>query len=204
MPGLARAPYAAGMTNFAFTRRHFVVTGAALAAMSPGRVLGHVGPPHTAPETMRTRDVEVRADLPVDTIHVFPQYFSIYHVRAPGFAREYHVAVGDLGRNMVGSTVIRRKEEWPSWTPTQNMIRREPELYAEFAGGVPGGPDNPLGARALYLYRNGRDTFYRIHGTPQPWTIGQAVSSGCIRLTNDDVIELYPNVTLGTVVTSYI
>lgn len=183
------------------TRRHFIVTG--FAAVTPSAVLGHAGLPHQSHETMRARNVEVRSDIEVDTIHVFPEYFSIYHVRAPGQAREYHVAVGDDGRNLRGTTVIKRKEEWPSWTPTKNMIRREPETYAEFAGGMPGGPDNPLGARALYLYRGGRDTMYRIHGTPQPWTIGQAVSSGCIRLTNDDVIELYPNVTLGTKVISY-
>jgi lipoprotein-anchoring transpeptidase ErfK/SrfK len=183
------------------TRRHFIATG--LAALTPSSVLGHAGLPHDSFATMTARDVEIRPDVEVDTIHVFPQYFSIYHVRAPGMAREYHVAVGEQGRNMAGVTTIRRKEEWPSWTPTQNMIRREPEVYGQYAGGMPGGPENPLGARALYLYRGGRDTMYRIHGTPQPWTIGQAVSSGCIRLTNDDVIELYPRVQLGTKVISY-
>ncbi|WP_375260348.1 L,D-transpeptidase [Palleronia sp.] len=183
------------------TRRHFIATG--FAALTPSAVLGHAGLPHKSLETMRARDVEIRDDVEVDTIHVFPDYFSIYHVRAPGRAREYHVAVGDDGRNLRGTTVIKRKEEWPSWTPTQNMIRREPQTYAKYADGMPGGPDNPLGARAMYLYRGGRDTMYRIHGTPQPWTIGQAVSSGCIRLTNDDVIELYPNVKIGTKVISY-
>ncbi len=185
------------------TRRHFIATGLALAA-TPTAVLGHAGLPHTSRATMSARNVEIRPDVDVDTIHIFPEYFALYHVRAPGFAREYHIAVGDQGRNLGGETVIRRKEEWPRWTPTQNMIRREPDLYLPYAGGMPGGPDNPLGARALYLYRGRRDTLYRIHGTPQPWTIGTAVSSGCIRLTNDDVSELYPNVTLGTRVTSYL
>ncbi|SEN29216.1 L,D-transpeptidase [Palleronia pelagia] len=184
------------------TRRHFIASGLALAA-SPTAVLGHAGLPHTDRATMSARDVEVRPDIAVDTIHIFPSYFSLYHVRAPGMAREYHIAVGDDGRNLSGNTIIRRKEEWPSWTPTRNMIRREPEIYGKYAGGMPGGGDNPLGARALYLYRGGRDTLYRIHGTPQPWTIGMAVSSGCIRLTNEDVIELYPNVQIGTRVTSY-
>ncbi len=183
------------------TRRHFIATG--LAVLSPTAVLGHAGLPHSSRATMGARDVDIRTDVEVDTIHVFPSYFALYHVRSPGRAREYHIAVGDEGRNMAGTTVIRRKEEWPSWTPTRNMIRREPEVYARFADGMPGGADNPLGARALYLYRGGRDTLYRIHGTPQPWTIGQAVSSGCIRLTNDDVMELYPRVEIGTKVISY-
>ncbi len=83
------------------------------------------------------------------------------------------------------------------------MIAREPEKYGPFAGGMEGGPDNPMGARALYLYRGGRDTRYRIHGTPQPFTIGRAVSSGCIRLLNDDVIDLYERVPVGTNVRFY-
>ncbi|PZX11412.1 L,D-transpeptidase-like protein [Palleronia aestuarii] len=184
------------------TRRHFVASGLALG-LAPTSVFGHAGLPHTSRRTMAARDVEVRADIEPDTIHIFPDYFALYHVRAPGFAREYHIAVGAAGRNMTGDTVIRRKEEWPSWTPTANMIRREPETYAQYREGLPGGPMNPLGARALYLYQGSRDTLYRIHGTPQPWTIGTAVSSGCIRLTNSDVMELYPNVALGTPVTTY-
>jgi lipoprotein-anchoring transpeptidase ErfK/SrfK len=81
------------------------------------------------------------------------------------------------------------------------MIAREPQVYAQFAGGVPGGPDNPLGARALYLYRGGRDSMLRIHGTPQPWSIGSSASSGCVRLVNDHIIQLYDRVPLGTRVT---
>lgn len=184
------------------TRRHFIATGAALA-LTPETVLGHAGLPHRDRGSMQARNVAVRSDLDVDTIHIFNDLFALYHVRAPGQAREYHVGVGALGRAMSGTTVIRRKQEWPRWTPTQNMISRDPELYGEYAGGMPGGAGNPLGARALYLYRGGRDTLFRIHGTPQPWTIGQAVSSGCIRLTNEDVIELYPNVRIGTRVTTY-
>ena len=99
---------------------------------------------------------------------------------------------------MNGTATIGRKAEWPGWTPTQNMIRREPERYGPWAGGMEGGPRNPLGARALYLYRDGRDTYYRLHGTNEPWTIGQAVSSGCIRMRNEDVVDLYERVKLGT------
>jgi lipoprotein-anchoring transpeptidase ErfK/SrfK len=97
-----------------------------------------------------------------------------------------------------GSAIIERKAKWPSWRPTQNMIKRDPQRYAKHAGGVPGGPNNPLGARALYLYRDGRDTYYRIHGTNEPWTIGKAVSNGCIRMLNDHVRELYELTPIGT------
>ena len=91
---------------------------------------------------------------------------------------------------------IGRKAVWPSWTPTANMMRRKPHLV-QCAGGVPSGPQNPLGARALYLYRGGQDTMFRLHGTNEPWTIGTAVSSGCVRLTNEDIVDLYERVPSG-------
>lgn len=117
-------------------------------------------------------------------------------------AMRYGVAVGRSGLQSPGTYTIRRKVEWPSWTPTANMIAREPEVYGPYASGVPGGPDNPLGARALYLYDDaGRDTYLRIHGTPQPWTIGTSASSGCVRLVNDHVMRLYLEVPLDTAVT---
>jgi lipoprotein-anchoring transpeptidase ErfK/SrfK len=90
------------------------------------------------------------------------------------------------------------KKEWPSWTPTKDMIARDPDQYAQYAGGMPGGPNNPLGARALYLFDDvGNDTFLRIHGTPEPWTIGSAVSNGCVRLANEDIVALYEAVEIG-------
>ncbi|MEM7462899.1 MAG: L,D-transpeptidase [Pseudomonadota bacterium] len=132
------------------------------------------------------------------TIIVDPANHFLYLVNRPGMARRYGVGVGRAGLAFKGSATIERKAEWPSWTPTQNMIRREPEKYARFAGGVPGGINNPLGARALYLYKGNRDTYYRIHGTTQPSSIGQSVSNGCIRMINDHVIDLYNRVPLGT------
>ncbi|MGB3582360.1 MAG: L,D-transpeptidase, partial [Roseiarcus sp.] len=96
-----------------------------------------------------------------------------------------------------GSAVIGRKAEWPHWTPTADMIRRMP-IYAHYANGLPGGIDNPLGARALYLYRGNQDTDFRLHGTIEPETIGTKVSSGCIRLFNHDIIDLYNRVPVGT------
>ena len=99
--------------------------------------------------------------------------------------------------NFRGDAVIGRKEKWPRWTPTASMMEAIP-LYRSYAGGMKGGPDNPLGPRALYLYRNGHDTYFRLHGTTEPETIGQAVSSGCIRLFNQDIIDLYGRVHVGT------
>jgi lipoprotein-anchoring transpeptidase ErfK/SrfK len=125
----------------------------------------------------------------------------LYLVLAGGRALRYGVGVGRAeGLNFRGSAVIGRKEKWPHWTPTANMIAAMPR-YRPYAGGLNGGPENPLGPRALYLYRDGHDTYFRLHGTTEPETIGTAVSSGCIRLFNQDIIDLYNRVPLGTHVT---
>ncbi len=121
----------------------------------------------------------------------------LYLVQNNGKAIRYGVGVGREGFLWSGSDTIRRKAQWPSWTPTPLMIGRDPSL-AKYAGGMPPGIDNPLGARALYLYAGGRDTNYRLHGTNEPWSIGHAISSGCIRLINQDVIDLYNRVGIGT------
>jgi lipoprotein-anchoring transpeptidase ErfK/SrfK len=109
-----------------------------------------------------------------------------------GEALRYGIGVGRDGFRWSGQHSITRKAEWPGWTPPAEMRRRVPDLPAY----MPGGPDNPLGARALYI----GSTLYRIHGTSEPWTIGQAVSSGCIRLTNEDIIDLYDRVKVGSLV----
>ena len=134
---------------------------------------------------------------PVGTIVVDPYARLLYHIKEPGLAMRFGIAVGKEGRGFKGNAVIRRKEEYPSWTPTKNMVRQDPELYGPLAGGLPGGLDNPLGARALYLYRGGKDTFYRIHGTMDPASIGKATSAGCIRLFNQDIIDMYDEMELG-------
>ncbi len=122
-----------------------------------------------------------------------------YLVGENGRALRYGVGVGKQEAfNFRGAALVGRKAQWPRWTPTPNMIRREPARYAPFAGGVAGGPGNPLGPRALYLYRDGADTLYRLHGTVEPWTIGTMVSSGCVRLINQDIIDLYRRVPLGS------
>jgi lipoprotein-anchoring transpeptidase ErfK/SrfK len=123
----------------------------------------------------------------------------LYLVQPGGTAMRYGVGVGrEEGLNFRGNATIARKAEWPNWTPTANMISKQPERYRQYAGGMAGGPNNPLGARALYLYRNGKDTHFRLHGTLEPYTIGQSVSSGCIRLINQDIIDLYSRVPTGT------
>lgn len=136
-------------------------------------------------------------DQPVGTIVVAPRERYLYLIDTTGTARRYGIGVGKAGLAFSGSAVIGRKAKWPSWRPTKNMIRRDPKKYARYAGGVPGGPNNPLGSRALYLYRDGNDTLYRIHGTTEPWTIGKAVSNGCVRMVNEHVEDLYERVPVG-------
>lgn len=132
------------------------------------------------------------------TIVVDPYARVLYDVMEGGEAMRFGVAVGRAGKGFSGNAVISVKKQWPSWTPTQNMIRTEPDLYGQFAGGLSGGIDNPLGSRALYLYRNGRDTYYRIHGTMDPSSIGKATSAGCIRLFNQDIMDLFDDTEMGT------
>ena len=137
----------------------------------------------------------------VGEIVVNPSNRFLYLVQENGRAMRYGCGVGQEGFDYQGDATIARKAEWPRWTPTQSMIARDPERYAHHAGGMEGGLSNPLGARALYLYKNGRDTLYRIHGTNEPWSIGRSVSSGCIRLFNQDIIDLHRRVPTGTRVT---
>ena len=123
----------------------------------------------------------------------------LYFVLPNKRAIRYGVAVGGEAFGWTGTATVARKAEWPSWMPPSEMLVRWPHLKPVVAaGGLKGGPDNPLGARALYLYDNGRDTLYRIHGTNEPETIGQCVSSGCIRMRNIDVIDLFNRVPVGT------
>jgi len=122
----------------------------------------------------------------------------LYYVMEGGRAWRYTVGIGREGTSLRTGGTIGRKAEWPAWQPTANMIRRYPEIYAPYAGGVPGGLESPLGARALYLYRGNRDTMYRIHGTIDDASIGRASSAGCVRLFNQDIIHLYGMVEPGT------
>lgn len=131
------------------------------------------------------------------TIIVDPQNYFLYLVLPNERALRYGVGVGREGFGWSGTATILRKAEWPTWTPPAEMIARDPSA-APWAKGMPGGPRNPLGARAMYLFQNGRDTLYRIHGTTEPLSIGMSMSSGCIRLLNQDVIDLYRRVPTGS------
>ncbi len=139
------------------------------------------------------RTFEKAGTLIVDTKHRY-----LYLVEGGGKAMRYGIGVGKAGFEWSGQANVAWKQEWPKWTPPQEMIDRRPDL-AKYGGenGMKGGPKNPLGARALYIFQNGKDTLYRLHGSPQWASIGTAASSGCIRLINQDIIDLYSRVRNG-------
>jgi len=205
------------------TRRHFIITSAALfsapiaASAESAKAAqwakwdAEVTPPNYDPATSNPwgiqprflpRRVEARATLRPGDIHVDAVARFLYHIEEGGTAMRYGVAIARGNLYEAGIYTIKRKVKWPSWTPTQNMINREPDIYGPDAGGVPPGPENPLGSRALYLYVGNRDTYLRIHGTPEASTIGGRASSGCVRMVMPHINELYDHVDLG--VTAYL
>lgn len=148
------------------------------------------------PEAFRRQVVKFRTAEKPGTIIIDGNQHFLYLVQPGHQAIRYGIGVGREGFGWAGIVRVGRTAEWPRWTPPAEMVARDPNA-AKWAGGMPGGPDNPLGARALYLYEGDRDTIYRIHGTPEPWTIGLDVSSGCIRMHNDDVTDLHSRVRIG-------
>lgn len=204
------------------TRRHYILGTAALfSAPLPSVALAgptsdrsmwpvwdeQVTPVDYDPETTNPwgfnsrflpRRVEANAGLTPGDIHVDAVARYLYHVGDDGTAMRYGVAIARGDFYEPGTYNIRRKARWPIWTPTANMIQRDPELYEQFAGGMDGGPTNPLGSRALYLYVGDRDTYLRIHGTPSPRSIGGRASSGCVRMVMAHINGLYENVNSGS------
>jgi lipoprotein-anchoring transpeptidase ErfK/SrfK len=154
--------------------------------------------------TYPREDVQYVTHERAGTIVVDPQQHYLYLVEKNGRALRYEVGVGAEGFAWSGVATVRNKQDWPEWYPTSELIGRQPDIkpaMSELQNGGMGmvaGLNNPLGARALYLWQGNKDTLYRIHGTNEPWTIGTNVSSGCIRLTNDDIIDLYDRVPIGT------
>jgi lipoprotein-anchoring transpeptidase ErfK/SrfK len=145
----------------------------------------------------RRQDVEYPGDEKPGTIVVMPKKRYLYHVLKSNRAVRYGVGVGRRGFQWSGDATVGMKRRWPRWVPPSEMVDRD-ERAAKWPNGMPGGPDNPLGARALYLFQNGKDTLFRIHGTNEPNSIGKAVSSGCIRMLNEDIAELYDHVEIGS------
>ncbi len=188
-------------------RRHFLTSGLAagtLGLSSP--VLAHrKNQRYVLPQEFMPREVQLDRGLAAGEIHVYPGEFALYWTLADDRAIRWAVGIGRGNLYHPGTFYVRAKQKWPRWRPTYAMKKRSPESYRKFAkGGIyengqPGGIDNPLGARALYLYTaSGRDTYLRIHGTNDPRTIGIEVSNGCARLVNDQVKQLYDMVPIGT------
>jgi lipoprotein-anchoring transpeptidase ErfK/SrfK len=150
----------------------------------------------SVPDELRSRTIDFTTGLAPGSVIVRTGKRRLYYVLPDGKAIEYKVGVGKEGFTWSGTNVISRKAEWPDWRPPQEMIRREAKRGRKLPAFMPGGPENPLGARALYI----GDTEFRIHGTTQPWSIGRAMSSGCIRMMNEEVIDLYDRVKIGAMV----
>jgi lipoprotein-anchoring transpeptidase ErfK/SrfK len=148
------------------------------------------------PSEFRRQVVSYDGNEKPGTIIVDTSEKHLYLVMSEGTAMRYGIGVGREGFEWHGAARIALKREWPVWTPPPAMIRRKPEL-AKWRGGMPPGPQNALGARAMYLFNKGGDSGYRLHGTPEWWSIGKAMSSGCIRLMNQDIIDLYDRVDVG-------
>ena len=204
------------------TRRHFVVGSAMLfsaplatsisAAPTSPRAMwdvwdAQVTPPGYDPSTSNPWGVhprflpvrvEAKAGLVPGDIHVDAVARYLYHIEPNGStAMRYGVAIARGTLYEPGVYTIRRKAKWPTWRPTDDMIERDPDLYAQHAEGMDAGPTNPLGSRALYLYVGNRDTYLRIHGSPEPRSIGGRASSGCVRMIMAHINDLYPNVEMG-------
>jgi lipoprotein-anchoring transpeptidase ErfK/SrfK len=190
-------------------KRRIFLTGltAAGTVIGAGRAIAHPPktlPDYNLPEEMLPRIVPVVAGLAPYEIHIDPNQFALYWTLPGDMAMRYVVGVGRPGLYEAGEFYIGAKKEWPSWTPTPDMIQRDPEAYAKFEDGQQGGLNNPLGARALYLFTPERgDTFLRIHGTNDPSTLARRVSNGCARLVNDQMVDLYDRVPLNTRVVLY-
>lgn len=176
-------------------RRTLILSGAATALTTPALASASS---YSVPDRLAPRIVDIKSQFLPGEVHVDPGQYALYWTLPGGQAIRYPVGIGTDQRYTAGTFTVKRKAEWPRWTPTKAMIRREPEIYEQYAAGMDGGGENPLGARALYLYRNGRDTYLRIHGTPKPRTVEARVSNGCVRMINEHVIDLYSRVPTGT------
>jgi len=150
------------------------------------------------PAKYQRRTVFIRTSERPGTILIDTNEKFLYYILSPNRAIRYGVGVGKEGFEWNGVVKVQAKKEWPTWTPPAEMRARERANGRILPVSMEGGPENPLGARALYLFQGGRDTMYRIHGTNQPWSIGLSLSSGCIRMMNQDVEDLYARTPIGS------
>jgi lipoprotein-anchoring transpeptidase ErfK/SrfK len=186
------------------SRRHFLGTALVAGWLGPQPSLAQELVPVFASEALevpykfRRQEVTYDTAEPAGTIIVDPKKRFLYHVHGEGRATRYGVGVGADGKGWSGEAVIKRKVEWPKWKPTKEHLAAYPTLAKYKDEPMPGGKGNPMGARALYLFQGDVDTLYRIHGTTKPKGIGREVTSGCIRMLNIDVINLYNLVDIGT------
>lgn len=192
------------MKKIEMDRRQFMQGAAAFGALGvAGFGSGARADAYQLPESFQPKEVRLRVKLPPGELHLIADTFKLYWTLENRRAIRYTAGIGRPGLYHPGEYTVGRKAKWPSWTPTPAMIARNP-AYAQWADGMPGGPNNPLGARALYLYNaRGHDTYLRIHGTNLPRTIGTRVSNGCARLINDHIKDLYERVPVGTRVVLY-
>ncbi|MBL4727700.1 MAG: L,D-transpeptidase [Rhizobiaceae bacterium] len=151
-----------------------------------------------APRKFNRRNVTLRTKEKPGTIIIHTDEKFLYYITGKNRAIRYGVGVGREGFGWNGRVKVKRKVEWPTWTPPREMIVREAKKGHHLPASMKGGIENPLGARALYLFKGNRDTLYRIHGTNQPWSIGLNLTSGCIRMVNKDVEHLYKQAKIGT------
>ncbi|MEQ9696038.1 L,D-transpeptidase [Shimia sp. SDUM112013] len=151
--------------------------------------------PRFLPQRIKANPGLTPGDIHVDAVARY-----LYHIQGDGTAMRYGVAIARGNLYEPGTYTIKRKAKWPTWTPTAAMIKRDPQDYAKYANGMNGGPNNPLGSRAFYLFDGNRDTYLRIHGSPHPRSIGGRASSGCVRMVMAHINGLYDQVALGTTV----
>ena len=187
------------------SRRGFLASLLASGLPAGGEALALAGEPFPVRQLdvqdveykFRRREVDYKTQEPNGTIVVDPKRRFLFHVQGNGRAMRYGVAVGKAGMTWAGEVVIKRMAKWPVWVPTSYHLQTIPSL-AKYINGMPGGPDNPMGARAMYLYQGEVDTINRIHGAAKPTEVGRKVTAGCIGLLNVDVIHLYDRVEIGT------
>lgn len=186
--------------------RRALLTSVLASGLLPGRpALALSGEPFPVfesdakeiPYKFRRRDVVYATKEPPGTVVIDAKHRFLYHVLGNGQATRYGAAVSKKGKSWSGETLIGRMAKWPVWVPTPEHLAEHPGL-AKHIHGMPGGPGNPMGARALYLYQGEVDTVYRIHGSLKPSDIGRTVTAGCFGLLNIDVIHLYDRVQIGT------